>query len=71
VQVKKEPFAPSFQDDPDMLDFIASLSGGTWMMHITENFYPTGDEYLKRPNPNQPHHCVDFRGKMYVIWKKE
>ena len=61
-----EPFAPSWQDDPDMLDLINTLEIGTHTIVVT----PMSEQAAReRAYPDAVHTCVEWRDKLFVICK--
>ncbi len=60
-----EPFAPSWQDDPDMLAVLDGLEPGTHTIVVA----PMSEQAAReRAHPDVPHTCIEWRGKLLVIW---
>ena len=61
-----KPFPPSWQDDPDMLDVIAGLEEGEHRIMIVNR--SSSSEHPERFYLDAQHTCVEWRGRMYIIW---
>ena len=66
--MRHKPFEPSWQDDSDMLAVLADLKDGTHVVFVLSD--TSKEARANRPYPSVQHSCVEWRGRMFVIWPK-